>query len=86
MLNDLGILYESSSWIIVSYHSCPQRLLLMLYRIQRYVRGNSCEPSYFRRSRGVANGPQLLWGRVSDLYSAKPVFAYGFLGKFTAAM
>jgi MFS family permease len=23
----------------------------------------------------------LLWGRVSDLYSAKPVFAYGFLGK-----
>jgi len=23
----------------------------------------------------------LLWGRVSDLYSAKPVFAYGFLGE-----
>ena len=27
----------------------------------------------------------LLWGRISDLYSAKPVFAYGFLGEYRIA-
>ncbi|EIW68412.1 hypothetical protein TREMEDRAFT_32556 [Tremella mesenterica DSM 1558] len=49
ILNDLGILYESSSWIITAYSVTFAAFLLF-------------------------------WGRVSDLYSAKPVFAWGFLG------
>ncbi|ORY35678.1 major facilitator superfamily domain-containing protein [Naematelia encephala] len=49
ILNDLGILYESSSWIITAYSVTFASFLLF-------------------------------WGRVSDLYSAKPVFAWGFLG------
>ncbi|WWC67475.1 uncharacterized protein I206_101383 [Kwoniella pini CBS 10737] len=48
ILNDLDILYESSSWIITAYSVTFAAFLLF-------------------------------WGRVSDLYSAKPVFAYGFL-------
>ena len=45
---DLGIEYESSTWVLNSY--------------------------------GVTFGSFLLfWGRVSDLYHAKPVFVYGFL-------
>ncbi|OCF76458.1 efflux protein EncT [Kwoniella mangroviensis CBS 8886] len=48
VLNDLDILYESSSWIITAYSVTFAAFLLF-------------------------------WGRVSDLYSAKPVFAYGFL-------
>ncbi|ODN81016.1 hypothetical protein L202_03117 [Cryptococcus amylolentus CBS 6039] len=45
---DLGILYESSSWVITAYTVTFASFLL-------------------------------LWGRVSDLYSPKAVFAYGFL-------
>ncbi|WVQ73656.1 hypothetical protein IAR50_003236 [Cryptococcus sp. DSM 104548] len=45
---DLGILYESSTWVITAYTVTFASFLL-------------------------------LWGRVSDLYSPKAVFAYGFL-------
>ncbi|KAK8854629.1 hypothetical protein IAR55_003368 [Kwoniella newhampshirensis] len=48
ILNDLDIVYASSSWIITAYSVTFAAFLLF-------------------------------WGRVSDLYSAKPVFAYGFL-------
>ncbi|WVQ79735.1 hypothetical protein IAT38_001835 [Cryptococcus sp. DSM 104549] len=48
IIEDLGILYEASSWIITAYSVTFAAFLLF-------------------------------WGRVSDLYSAKPVFAYGFL-------
>ncbi|WRT65217.1 uncharacterized protein IL334_002160 [Kwoniella shivajii] len=48
VLNDLDILYASSSWVITAYSVTFAAFLLF-------------------------------WGRVSDLYSAKPVFAYGFL-------
>ncbi|KAL7422343.1 hypothetical protein Q5752_002989 [Cryptotrichosporon argae] len=49
ILTDLGIKYESSSWIITAYSVTFASFLLF-------------------------------WGRVADLYSAKPVFAWGFLG------
>ncbi|ODN81015.1 hypothetical protein L202_03116 [Cryptococcus amylolentus CBS 6039] len=54
---DLGILYESSTWVITAYTVTFASFLL-------------------------------LWGRVSDLYSPKAVFAYGFLllGFFSLAL
>lgn len=67
ILNDLGILYQSSSWIIVSRSRARHRASHSLTTLQTAY---SVTFAAFL----------LFWGRVSDLYSAKPVFVYGFAG------
>lgn len=66
---DLNILFEQQSWVIVSYRLTLQNLLA------RYMLTREQQTSY-----AVTFASFLLfWGRVSDLYSPKPVFSYGFV-------
>lgn len=64
---DLNIAFEQQSWVVVSV---PCRLVKVVF------------PADMNQTAYSAPFAALLliWGRVSDLYSARAVFIYGFLG------